>query len=145
VATDPVEGLRATPELAEGINGYCTDVTSYLAAKIDPSCRVVVDTTQQLVDARNRLGAAPAEAMEAESFAADAVRLIDQLRNQLGACNVAALPGTCRKLFDSAQHLADVYSQFFASPQGSAQEQSLSDEVARQFDVVRSDVATVCR
>jgi hypothetical protein len=145
VATDPVEGLRATPELAAGINGNCGDVASYLAAKIDPSCRAVVDTTHQLVDVDNRLGAAPVDATETASLAGDEERLFDQLRNQFGACNSAALPGACGKVFDSAHRLADLDSQFQASPVDSAQEQSLLDDETRQFDTVRSDVTALCR
>jgi hypothetical protein len=145
VATDPVEGLRATPELVAGINGYCSDVATYLAAKIDPSCGAVLDTTRQLVDVDNRVLALPADATERDSLSGDEERVFGQLRNQLAACNVAAVPRACQKLFDSARRLADVDSQFVASPMGSAQEQSLADEEARQFDIVRSDVAAVCR
>ena len=145
VATDPVEGLRATPELVAGINGYCGDIATYLAAKIDPSCSAVLDTTRQLVDVDNRVLALPGDATESDSLSGDEERLFGQLRNQLGACNVAGVPGACQKLFDSARRLADVDSQFVASPVGSAQEQSLADQEARQFDIVRSDVAAVCR
>lgn len=145
VATDPVEGLRATPELVAGINGNCADVASYLAAKIDPSCRAVVDTTQQLVDVDNRLGAAPADSTESDSLAGDEVHLFEQLGNQLGACNAGALPGACRAVFDGAQRLSDLNRQFLAAPEGSPQEQSLSDNHTREFDAVRSEVAAVCR
>jgi hypothetical protein len=145
VSTDPMEGLRGVPELAVVINGYCGDVASYLAAKIDPSCRVALDTTQHLVDVENQYGATPGDSPDGDALLVEEDRVLGQLRTQLGGCNVAGLPGPCRKVFETAQHLADVDNQAVQSAEGSAQSQALYDELARQFDVLRSDVTAVCR
>jgi hypothetical protein len=144
VGTDPVEPLRAAPELVRAISGYCLDVASYLAAKIDPPCRAALDTTQQLVDVENRYAAAPADSQDGLSLLLEEDRVTGQLRNQLTACTRAGLPGPCRKVFETAQRLVDIDQQIASDP-NSPQAQPLSDEWARQFDGLRSDAAAVCR
>jgi hypothetical protein len=144
VGTDPVEPLRAAPELVSAISGYCLDVASYLAAKIDPPCRAALDTTQQLVDVENRYAAAPADSQDGLSLLLEEDRVTGQLRNQLTACTRAGLPGPCRKVFETAQRLVDIDQQIASDP-NSPQAQPLSEEWARQFDGLRSDAAAVCR
>jgi hypothetical protein len=146
IGTDPVEELRGSPELATAINAACGDVATYLVAKLDPPCRVVLDTAQRLPDLTTQyLAAAPGSPQDTSRFDDLSSVVFGQFRNQLGACNVAGLPEACRTVFETSQHLAEVWNQFGASEEGSPQEQAHKDELARQADALRTQLQTICR
>jgi hypothetical protein len=146
ICTDPVEELRAAPELTTAINGACGDVATYLVAKLDPPCRALLDTAQGLPDLTTQfLAAAPGSPQETSRFDDMSSAVFGQLRNQLEACNVAGLPGACRTVFQTTQRLAEVWNQVGASEEGSPREQTEKDELARQADALRTQLQTVCR
>jgi hypothetical protein len=148
VGADPIEELRAVPELASAINASCGDVASYLVTKIDAPCRAVLDTTQRLPDLTSQyLAVAPNPESPQEIAQFDEMNRVvfGQFRTQFAACNIAGLPAPCRKVFQTSQHLAEVWNQFGASEQGSPLEQAQKDELARQADALRSDLQGMCR
>ena len=145
VGTDPIEELRAMPELAPTINAFCGDVASYLVAKIDPACRTSLDTTQRLPDLTSQyLAAAPDSPQELSMFDQMDQLVFGQFRPQLATCNVNGLPGSCRKVFQTSQHLAEVWNEFGNSEQGSPLEQTQKDDLSRTADTLRSDLQAVC-
>jgi hypothetical protein len=145
IGTDPIEELRALPELAPTINASCGDVAAYLVANIDPACRTTLDTTQRLPDLMSQyLAATPNSPQEISLFDQMDQLVFGQFRPQLAACNGNGLPGACRPVFQTSQHLAEVWNQFGNSTEGSALEQAQKAELTRTADTLRSDLQAVC-
>jgi hypothetical protein len=144
VGVDPVEELRPVPELAAGISASCGDVASYLMGKVDAPCQAVLTTTRHLADVDKQQDTAPDTPEGAAPFDEEE-RAFGQLQGQFAGCNIPAVPAPCRKPFEDSQHLADLWNQFFASPVGSPQEESLEVELNRQYDLLRTDLQVMCR
>lgn len=146
IGSDPVEELRATSELALAISAARGDVAAYLVAKLDPSCRAALDTAQRLPDLTTQyLAAGPGSPQEPSRFDDLSSVVFGQFRNQLGACNLAGLPGVCRTVFQTSRRLAESWNQFGASEEGSPLERTQKDELARQADALRTQLQTICR
>ncbi len=144
VGIDPVEELRGVPELASGISASCGDVATYLTAKIDPACQTALTTARHLSDVDNQLEATPENAPGGQAIFDEEDRSMTQLRNDLAACNVPAVPTPCRKPFETSGRLPDLWRQFLDSPLDSPQEQALDDELVRQFNALRADLQAMC-
>jgi hypothetical protein len=144
VGVDPVEELRAVPELATGITAACGDVAAYLMAKVDPPCQTALSTARHAADVDSQVIATPEDAPGGQALFDEEDRSITQLRNDLAACNVPAIPTACRKPFQTAQGIPDLWNQFVESASGSAQEQALDDELVRQFNGLRTDLTAMC-
>jgi hypothetical protein len=144
VGVDPVEELRAVPELAAGISASCGDVAAYLTAKIEAPCQAALNTARHLSDVDAQLEATSEEAPQGGALFDEEDRTMGQLRNDLGGCNVPGIPAPCRKPFETAQGLPDLWNQFIDSAVDSPQEQALIDELTRQFGVLRSDMQAMC-
>jgi hypothetical protein len=146
VGTDPIEELRAVPDLTPTITAVCGDVASYLVAKIDPACRTTLDTTQRLPDLTSQyLAAAPNSPQESSLFDQMDQLVFGQFRPQLAACNVNGLPGSCRRVFQTSLHLAEAWNLFVNSEEGSPLERAQKDDVTRTGDALRGDLQGVCR
>jgi hypothetical protein len=144
VGVDPVEELRAVPELATGITSACGDVAAYLTAKVDPPCQTALATARHLADVDSQVIATPEDAPGGQAVFDEEDRGMTQLRNDLGACNVPAIPAACRKPLQTAQGLPDVWNQFLESASDSPQEQALDDELVSQFNILRTDLQAMC-
>jgi hypothetical protein len=145
VGVDPVEELRAVPELAAGITASCGDVAAYLTAKIDAPCQAALTTARHAADVDNQEDTVPEDSPQLEALVDDEERTLGQLKNELGACNVPAVVAPCRKPFETAQQLKPLWDQIQNAPLDSPQEQAAEDELNRQYDILRSDLPAMCR
>jgi hypothetical protein len=145
VGIDPVEELRAVPEIAAAITASCGDVASYLGAKVEQPCQSVLSTARHLGDVDSQEGPLPEDSPQLQALVDEEFQAFGQLQNGLGRCNVAGVPAPCRKPFDTARHLSEVWNQFQASVVDSPQEQALYDELTRTYDALRSDLGAMCR
>jgi hypothetical protein len=145
VGVDPVEELRAVPELAAGITASCGDVAAYLTAKIDPACQTVLTTGRHLADVNDQFEASPEGSAEENAALDEFERTITQLRDQLaGACNAAAVVAPCHKPFETAQHVVDLWNQYPTTDVNSPQADAIDNELTRQFQVLRTDLGAMC-
>jgi hypothetical protein len=144
VGVDPVEELRAVPELAAGITAACGDVAAYLTAKIEPPCQTALNTARHLADVDSQLEATSENDPAGGAIFDEEDRSMTQLRNDLGACNIPAVPMPCRKPFETSQGLPDLWNQFIESAVDSPQEQALDDELVRQFNTLHADLLAMC-
>jgi hypothetical protein len=145
VGVDPVEELRAVPELAVGITAACGDVATYLTAKIDGPCQTALATARHAADVDNQEDTVPDTSPQAEALLDDEERTLAQLQNELGACNLPGVPAPCRKPFETAQQLKPLWDQIFATSESTPQTQAAENELNRQYDIFRSDVPAMCR
>jgi hypothetical protein len=144
VGLDPVEELRAVPELAAGVTAACGDVAAYLTAKIDPPCQTALNTARHAADVDSQEDPLSADSPQLEALLDEEERTLGQLQNELGACNVPGVPAPCRKPFETAQQLKSLWDQIFAAPFDSPQAEAAENELNRQYDTFRSDVSTMC-
>jgi hypothetical protein len=145
VGIDPVEELRAVPEIAVAITASCGDVSAFLNARIEPRCQAALTTARHLADVDSQEAPLPEDSPQLQALVDEELRAHSQLQGELGGCNVAGVPGPCRKPFETSRHLSEVWNQFQASVVDSPQEQSLYDELTRTYDALRSDLAAMCR
>jgi len=145
VGLDPVEELRAVPEIAAAITASCGDVASYLGARFEPPCQSVLSTARHLADVDSQEGPLPEDSTQLQPLVDEEFRSFGQLQNEFGGCNVAGAPAPCRKPFETARHLSEVWNQFQASVVDSPQEQALYDELTRTYDALRNDLGAMCR
>jgi hypothetical protein len=145
VGIDPVEELRAVPEIAAAITASCGDVASYLGAKVEQPCQSVLSTARHLADVDSQEGPLPEDSPQLQALVDEEFRAFGQLQNGLGGCNVAGVPAPCQKPFETSRHLSEVWNQFQASVVDSPQEQTLYDELTRTYDALRNDLSAMCR
>ena len=145
VGLDPVEELRAVPELAAAITASCGDVASYLGAKVEPPCQAVLSTARHLADVDSQERPLPEDSPQYEALVDEEFRAFGQLQNEFSGCNVAGVAAPCRKPFETSRHLSEVWDQYQASALDSPQEQALLDELIRTYDALRNDLAAMCR
>jgi hypothetical protein len=145
VGVDPVEELRAVPELAAGITAACGDVAAYLTAKIDGPCQTALTTARHAADVDTQEDTVPTDAPQAGALLDDEEQTLGQLQNELGACNVPGVPAPCRKPFEDAQQFKPLWDQIFATSASTPQTEAAENELNRQYDIFRSDVPVMCR
>lgn len=145
VGVDPVEELRAVPEITAAITASCGDVATYLGTKVEAPCQSVLNTARHLADVDGQERPLPDDSPQYEALVDEEFRAFGQLQNEFGSCNVTGVPAPCRKPFDTSRHLSEVWDQYQASALDSPQEQALLDELTRTYDALRNDLAAMCR
>jgi hypothetical protein len=145
VGIDPVEELRAFPDIAAAISASCGDVATYLGAKIEPPCQAVLSTARHLADVDSQERPLPEDSPQYEALVDEEFRSFGQLQGEFGGCNVAGVPAPCRKPFETSRHLSEVWDQYQASALDSPQEQALLDELVRTYDGLRNELQAICR
>jgi hypothetical protein len=145
VGVDPVEELRAVPELTTGISASCGDVSTFLTTRIDAPCQAALTTARHLTEVDSQEAPLPEDSPQLEALVDEEYRAFSQLQTELGACNVAGVPAPCRRPFDTSRHLSETWNQYQASALDSPQEQALYDELTRTYDGLRNDLGAVCR
>lgn len=145
VGLDPVEELRAVPEIAAAVTTSCGDVASYLGANVDPPCQAMLSTARHLADVDSQERPLPEDSPQYEALVDEEFRAFGQLQGEFGSCNVAGVPAPCRKPFETSRHLSETWNQYQASALDSPQEQALLDELTRTYDALRNDLAAMCR
>jgi hypothetical protein len=145
VGVDPVEELRAVPELAAAITSSCGDVATYLGVKVEPPCQAVLTTARYLTEVDAQEAPLPDDSPQLDSLVDEELRAFGQLQTEFGGCNVAGVPAPCQKPFETARRLAEVWNQYWAAALDSPEEQALYDELIRTYDALRNDLAAMCR
>jgi hypothetical protein len=145
VGIDPVEELRAVPEIAAAISASCAAVAAYLGARIEPPCQSVLSTARHLAEVDSQERPLPEDSPQYEALVDEEFRSFGQLQSEFGSCNVAGVPAPCRKPFETSRHLSEVWDQYQASALDSPQEQALLDELVRTYDGLRNDLQAICQ
>ena len=146
VGIDPVEDLRAVPELALGITASCGDVASFLMTKIDQPCQAALTTARHLSDINTQGEGVPLDSPQFEALGQELLRTFSQLQNEVGGtCNVSSVIAPCRRPFEDAQHTVELWKQFPTTDPASPQGEALVNELTRQFEVLRTDLQSMCR
>jgi hypothetical protein len=129
VGMDPIEDLRAVPELTAALAGSCGAVDRYLVQTIDAGCNGALDQVQRVVDAENTFQATPTGSPE-ETAAGDGLyQAIDVLRTALGPCTVPGVASApCRTALETAQSLIGAEDRYRAAPVDSPEETAAGDE-----------------
>ena len=129
---DPLEDLRAVPELAAGIEASCSSVDEHLNATVATAgCTAGVATARDYVALLDRLQATAPGSPEETALADQAFELANKWRGDLGGCNSAAVLGPCKPALDTAQQDVAAAARYVGTPADSPEEQAALDEWTR--------------